>query len=182
MERLWALYQSTDRMFSSRQEPYLVTETNAQAIGSPWDNRPAFDGQWRQAAWAFVAHGARMVEYWHWHTLHFGAETYWGGVLPHSGRPGRAYAELARLGAEFEAAGPLVAGIEPDADVALVYSVPSKWLMQKYPPLAGPDGGPDAASYTASSTPSTGACSTPDGRPASTTRASCTTRAASGRG
>ena len=28
-----------------------------------------------------------MIEYWHWHTLHFGAETYWGGVLPHSGRP-----------------------------------------------------------------------------------------------
>ncbi|WP_194911028.1 beta-galactosidase [Catenulispora rubra] len=144
---VWALYQSADRMFSSRQEPYLVTETNAQAIGSPWDNRPGFDGQWRQAAWAFVARGARMIEYWHWHTLHFGAETYWGGVLPHSGRPGRVYAELARLGAEFEAAGPLVAGIEPDADVALVYSVPSKWLMQKYPPLATPDGGPDAASY-----------------------------------
>jgi hypothetical protein len=32
---------------------------------------------------------------------------YWGGVLPHSGRPGRAYAELSRLGAEFHAAGPL---------------------------------------------------------------------------
>jgi hypothetical protein len=79
---VWALYQSADRMFSSRQEPYLITETNAQAIGSPWDNRPAFDGQWRQAAWAFVARGARMIEYWHWHTLHFGAETYWGEVLP----------------------------------------------------------------------------------------------------
>ena len=33
-----------------------------------------------------------MIEYWHWHTLHFGTETYWGGVLPHSGRPGRTYA------------------------------------------------------------------------------------------
>ena len=42
-----------------------------------------------------------MIEYWHWHTLHFGAETYWGGVLPHSGRPGRTYRELARLGAEL---------------------------------------------------------------------------------
>ena len=46
-----------------------------------------------------------MVEYWHWHTLHFGAETYWGGVLPHSGRPGRAYREIARLGAELARAG-----------------------------------------------------------------------------
>ena len=144
---VWALYRSADRIFSSRQEPFLVTETNAQAIGAPWDNKPAFDGQWRQAAWAFVARGARMIEYWHWHTLHFGAETHWGGVLPHSGRPGRVYAEIARLGAEFETAGSLVAGIEPDADVALVYSTPNKWLMEKYPPLATADGGPDHASY-----------------------------------
>ena len=144
---VWALFQSADRIFSSRQEPFLVTETNAQAISSSWDNRPGYDGQWRQAAWALVARGARMIEYWHWHTLHFGAETYWGGVLPHSGRPGRVYAEIARLGAEFDAAGALVAGIRPDADIAMVYSMPSKWLMQKYPPLAKPDGGPDPAAY-----------------------------------
>ncbi|MFJ3802487.1 beta-galactosidase [Streptomyces sp. NPDC090088] len=146
-ERAWAVSQIGDWMYSSRQAPFLVTETNAGTIGPSWDNRPAFDGQWRQAAWALVARGARMVEYWHWHTLHFGAETYVGGILPHSGRPGRAYHELARLGAEFETAGPLVAGLEPDADVTLVYSTPSKWLMQKYPPLADPDGGPDPKAY-----------------------------------
>ncbi|WP_158850200.1 beta-galactosidase [Saccharothrix deserti] len=144
---VWALHQTADWMFSSRQEPFLVTETNAQSIGFAWDNRPAFDGQWRQAAWALVSRGARMIEYWHWHTLHFGAETYWGGILPHSGQPGRTYAELARLGAEFDTAGPLVAGLEPDADITMVYSTPSKWLMQKYPPLSTPDGGPDPASY-----------------------------------
>ncbi|MER6186587.1 beta-galactosidase [Streptomyces sp. NPDC001652] len=144
---VWALYQTADWMFSSRQEPFLVTETNAGSIGMPWDNRPAYDGQWRQAAWALVGRGARMIEYWHWHTLHFGAETYWGGILPHTGQPGRTYAELARLGAEFDAAGPLVAGLEPDADITMVYSTPSKWLMEKYPPLAKPDGEPDPTAY-----------------------------------
>jgi beta-galactosidase len=144
---VWALYQSADWMFSSRQEPFLVTETNAGSIGCPWDNRPAYDGQWRQAAWALVSRGARMIEYWHWHTLHFGAETYWGGILPHTGRPGRTYAELARLGAEFDTAGPLVAGLEPDADITMLYSTPSKWLMQKHPPLPTSDGGPDASAY-----------------------------------
>ncbi|MER5787430.1 beta-galactosidase [Streptomyces sp. NPDC001980] len=144
---VWSMYQTADWMFSSRQEPFLVTETNANSIGFPWDNRPGFDGQWRQAAWAHVARGARMIEYWQWQTLRFGAETYWGGVLPHSGRPGRTYAEIARLGAEFEKAGPLVAGLEPDADITMVYSTPSKWLMQKYPPLATADGDPDPASY-----------------------------------
>ena len=88
-----------------------------------------------------------MIEYWHWHTLHFGAETYWGGILPHNGRPGRTYAELAALGAEFETAGALVAGLEPDADITMVYSTPSKWLMQKYPPLSTSDGEPDPAAY-----------------------------------
>jgi beta-galactosidase len=141
------LYLSADRMFSSRQEPFLVTETAAMHIGYPWDSRPAFDGQWRQAAWALVSRGATMIEYWHWHTLPFGAETYWGGVLPHSGLPGRTYDELARLGAEFERAGELVASLKPDADIAMLFSLPSKWLMQKYPALSNSQGEPDYASY-----------------------------------
>ncbi|TDX03395.1 beta-galactosidase [Kribbella sp. VKM Ac-2566] len=143
----WALYLSADRMYSSKQSPFLVTETNAQAIGAPWQNRPAYDGQWRQAAWALVSRGAKMIEYWHWHTLHFGTETYWGGVLPHSGQPGRMYREVTQLGAEFEAAGSLVADLTPDSDVTMLYSTPSKWLMQKYPALAHADGSPDERSY-----------------------------------
>jgi beta-galactosidase len=143
----WALYLSADRMYSSRQEPFLVTETNAHSIGYPWNVRPAFDGQWRQAAWALISRGATMIEYWHWHTLHFGAETYWCGVLPHNGRPGRTYREIARIGQELETAGALVAGLTPDADITMVYSLPSKWLMQKYPPLPRDDGGPDERAY-----------------------------------
>src|SRR3954452_14613451 len=58
----WALFQVGDVMFSSRGEPFLVTETDAQSIGGPSTNAPAYPGQWRQAAWALVARGARMVE------------------------------------------------------------------------------------------------------------------------
>ena len=143
----WALYLSADRMYSSKQAPFLITETNASHIGFSWDSRPAYDGQWRQAAWALVARGARMIGYWHWHTLHFGTETYWGGILPHSGAPGRTYAELARLGHEFRQAGDLVAGLTPDADVAVLYSLPTRWIMQKYPALSHPDGTPDERAY-----------------------------------
>ena len=46
-----------------------------------------------------------MIEYWHWHTNHFGTETYWIGILPHDQQPGRVYNELSRLGAEFRKAG-----------------------------------------------------------------------------
>jgi beta-galactosidase len=143
----WALYLSADRMFGSRQEPFLVTETNAQSIGFPWNNRPGYDGQWRQAAWALISRGATMIEYWHWHTLHFGAETYWSGVLPHSGRPGRTYREIARIGAELRALGDLVDGLTPDAEVAILWDNPSKWLMQRFPALSADDGSPDARAY-----------------------------------
>ncbi|MFI7413316.1 beta-galactosidase [Streptomyces sp. NPDC049627] len=64
-------------------------------MGFAWDNRLGYDGQWRQAAWAHVARGPRMIEYWQWQTLRFGAETYWSGVLPHSG-PARPYVRRTR--------------------------------------------------------------------------------------
>jgi beta-galactosidase len=123
----WSLFLSADRMYASKQAPFLITETNAGAIGGPSINFPAFDGQWRQAAWAFVARGAEMIEYWHWHTNHFGTETYWVGVLPHDQQPGRVYAELSRLGGDFRMAGSRVVGLRPDAQVGLLYSARSKW-------------------------------------------------------
>jgi beta-galactosidase len=114
-------------MFASKQAPFLITETNAGAIGGPSVNFPAYDGQWRQAAWAFVARGAEMIEYWHWHTNHFGTETYWIGILPHDQQPGRVYDVLARLGRDFQVAGSQVVGLEPDARVGLLYSARAKW-------------------------------------------------------
>lgn len=136
----WALYATADRMYGSRQEPFLVTETNAQAIGHSWQNEPAYDGQWRQVAWALVARGAAMIEYWHWHTLHAGAETYWGGIIPHSQEPGRVYDQIAALGAEFAAAGDRVTGLTPDSDVAILFSNQSKWALEEYPHLGGASG------------------------------------------
>ncbi|QCB93001.1 beta-galactosidase [Cellulomonas shaoxiangyii] len=142
----WSVVHSADRMYSSKQAPFLVTETNAGAIGGPAANFPAYDGQWRQVAWAMVARGARMIEYWHWHTLHHGAETYWVGVLPHDQQPGRVYDQLAALGAELRAAGDAVAGLVPDAGVGLLWSNASKWALTFQPSLA--DGAePDPRTY-----------------------------------
>lgn len=143
----WALFQVADVMWSSRDEPFLVTETDAQAIGGPSTNLPAYPGQWRQAAWALVARGARMVEYWHWRTLHYGAETYWGGVLPHSGVPGRAYREIAGLGAELARAGGLLAEATPEADVAIWHHGASRWALAGQPPLQTESGEGDPLSY-----------------------------------
>jgi beta-galactosidase len=142
----WSVLQSADRMYSSKGAPFLVTETNAGAIGGPAANFPAFDGQWRQVAWAMVARGAQMIEYWHWHTLHFGTETYWVGILPHDQQPGRVYEQLAQLGGELRTAGDAVAGLTPDAQVGLLYSNASKWGLTFQPALSvGTE--PDPRSY-----------------------------------
>lgn len=128
----WALYQSADWMYGTRHEPFLVTETGAQSIGFSSMNQSAYPGQRRQAAWALMSRGAQMIEYWHWHTLHFGPETYWGGVIPHSQRPGRTYRELAEVGAELAALGDRVAGLRPDAQVGILYDHASKWSLEKF--------------------------------------------------
>jgi beta-galactosidase len=143
----WALHQLADLMYSSRQAPFLITETNASSIGHSPMNFSPYDGQWRQAAWALVARGARMIEYWHWHTLHFGAETYWGGVLPHSQKPGRTYRELAQLGHEFEVAGGVVATTTPEYDLTFLYDSDSKFALASQAPFAAPGQYFDADSY-----------------------------------
>ena len=136
----WAVANLADLMYSSKQAPFLVTETNAGSIGFSATNQSPYDGQWRQMAWLLVARGARMVEYWHWHTLPFGAEAHWGGVLPHSGIPGRAYREIARIGAELGTVGDAFADATPDHDVAVLYDSDSKFALSTQGPVPGGDG------------------------------------------
>ncbi|PJJ70562.1 beta-galactosidase [Diaminobutyricimonas aerilata] len=142
-----ALFRQADRMYSSKQSRFLVTETDAQSIGGPEFNLPPYPGQLRQAALALVSRGAAMIEYWHWHTLPYGTETYWGGVLPHSLVPGRVYAELSQLGADLAAMGDTLDGFEPDADVAILWSNDSRFAFEFAPPLADADGRPDRMAY-----------------------------------
>ena len=125
-----------------------------------------------------------MIEYWHWHTLHFGTETYWGGD-PSAQRPARA--------ATYRGARPARRGVGRRRRARRrprPRTPTSRWSTRcrasgscrstrRWRP---PDGGPDAARLPrASSIPSTAAPSTPAGRCASSTPGSCSTRAVSGR-
>ncbi|GAA4484500.1 beta-galactosidase [Microbacterium panaciterrae] len=140
------LFRQADRIYSSKQQRYLVTETNAQSIDGPFCNFPPYPGQLKQAAFAFISRGAAMIEYWHWHTLPFGAETYWGGVLPHSLVPGRVYDEVSELGGELKALGGSLDGYVPDADAAILWSTSSRYALQFMPPFGRADQ-PDDESY-----------------------------------
>lgn len=111
---------------SLKRTNYLVTETNAQTIG--WDSRtqyPPYPGQMRLGVYTHVAAGANMVSYWHWHSLHYGQETYWKGILSHDLQPNRTYAEFSRVAAELKKIGPQIANLKKDNKVAILFSADS---------------------------------------------------------
>jgi beta-galactosidase len=112
-----------DYIRSLKQTNYLITETNAEAIG--WDSAtqfPPYDGQLRLDVYTHISSGANMVEYWHWHSIHYGQETYWKGVLGHDLEPGRAYAEVSRTAHELQSVGPEIVDFKRKNDVAILYS------------------------------------------------------------
>lgn len=116
---------------SLKRTNYLVTETNAEAIG--WDSKrqfPPYDGQLRLDVYTHVSAGANMVEYWHWHSLHYGQETYWKGVLGHDLQPGRAYEEVSRTAHELQRIGPEIANLRIKNEVAILYSRDSYWGIE----------------------------------------------------
>jgi beta-galactosidase len=119
---------------SLKRTNYLVTETNAQTIG--WDSKgqfPPYDGQLRLDFYTHIASGANMVEYWHWHSLHYGQETYWKGVLSHDLEPNRAYAEVTRIAHELARVGPEIVNTRRPNKVALLYSNDSFYGIEYMP-------------------------------------------------
>jgi beta-galactosidase len=116
---------------SLKRTNYLVTETNAQTIG--WDSKeqfPPYDGQLRLDVYTHLSSGANMVEYWHWHSIHYGQETYWKGVLSHDLEPNRAYAEISRTAHELQRIGPEIVDLKRTSKVAILYSNDSHYGIE----------------------------------------------------
>jgi len=112
---------------SLRHSNYLVTETTAQTTG--WDSRaqtPPYPGQLRLAVYANIGSGANLVAYWHWHSLHYGQETYWKGVLSHDLEPGRVYSEVSQIAQELKKVGPELVSLGKKNRVAILYSLDSR--------------------------------------------------------
>jgi beta-galactosidase len=134
----WVVSFRGDLGWSGRQANFFVAETNALSIAGSAANYPAYDNQWRQVAYTFISRGANAIVYWHWHTLHYGAETYWGGMLPHGYEPNRPFRELSRLGQELRRHGDRLTDLEPEAEVGLLYSQASKHALRFQPCLDAP--------------------------------------------
>jgi beta-galactosidase len=126
---------------SLKYSNFLVTETNAQTLG--WDSAgqfPPYDGQLRLDVYTHLSSGANMVEYWHWHSIHSGQETYWKGVLGHDLEPNRAYAEVSRTAHELGKIGPRLVDLKIKNQVAILYSVDSANALNIMP-FERPDSG-----------------------------------------
>ena len=133
LDGAWQALQG-DYSRSLKHQNFLVTETNAQTLG--WDSAgqfPPYDGQMRLDVFTDLSSGANMVEYWHWHSIHAGQETYWKGVLSHDLQPNRAYAEVSRTAHELEKIGPEIVNLKITNNVAILYSVDSSNALSFMP-------------------------------------------------
>ena len=97
---------------------YLVIETEAQGFAQ-WVPYP---GQLRLQAFSHLASGANMVSYWHWHSIHNSAETYWKGLLSHDFEPNATYNEARTIGSDFQRIGEQLVNLAITNDVAILVS------------------------------------------------------------
>lgn len=97
---------------------YLVIETEAQGFPQ-WVPYP---GQLRLQAFSHLASGADMVSYWHWHSIHNSAETYWKGLLSHDFEPNATYNEAKTIGNDFNKLGSHLVNLKKKNDVAVLFS------------------------------------------------------------
>ena len=127
-----------DMIRSLKHKPYLVLETQAQGFPA----RTPFPGQLRLNAYAHLANGAKMVEYWPWHSIHNSFETYWKGVLSQDLTPNAIYREAAVFGREWKEHGKEFALAAKKPRAAVLVSNRSLTAMQyfKIDALSG-DGG-----------------------------------------
>lgn len=97
---------------------YLVVETEAQGFPQ-W---VPYAGQLRLQAFSHIASGANMLSYWHWHSIHNSAETYWKGLLSHDFQPNPTYNEAITIGRDFKKIGSKIASLKKTNKVAVLFS------------------------------------------------------------
>ncbi|MBL7815598.1 MAG: beta-galactosidase [Saprospiraceae bacterium] len=97
---------------------FFVIETEAQGFPQ-WVPYP---NQLRLQAFSHLAAGANMVSYWHWHSIHNSAETYWKGLLSHDFEPNPTYKEAQTIGKDFLRLSDKLINIKKKNDVAILFS------------------------------------------------------------
>ena len=123
-----------DYLRSVKNKNYLVTETTGQTTG--WDSKeqaPPYNGQVRLNVYSNIGSGANMVAYWHWHSLHYGQETYWKGILSHDLDTNRVYNEMKKTALELKKIGKHLVNLKIKPEVAILFSYDSNHALNIMP-------------------------------------------------
>ncbi len=116
-----------------KRENFWVMETQPGSVNWAPVNTTLDPGETRAMAWQAVGHGADAVLYWQWRDALNGQEQYHGALVGPDGAPLPIYAEISRIGSDFERAAPALKGTKPSAQVALLVSYDSRWAIDLQP-------------------------------------------------
>ncbi len=127
------LAATLDLVASLKGKPFWVMEQQAGPTGWQILARTPKPGQLALWAAQSIAHGADTVVFFRWRTCTIGTEQYWHGILPHDGKPGRRYQELASLVAALKPVMPRFEGSLGRAEVAILHSYEQNWAIEIQP-------------------------------------------------
>ncbi len=108
---------------------FWVMETQPGFVNWHSDNNSLNKGEVRAMAWNAIGHGSEAVEYWQWRSALNGQEQYHGTLVGPDGTPVPLYSEIQQIGADFDKAGPALAGTTVHSEVALLNDYPSRWAI-----------------------------------------------------
>ncbi|MGT2742524.1 beta-galactosidase [Streptococcus plurextorum] len=112
-----------------KKDNYLVVETQAQGFS----NMLPYKNQLILQAYSHLASGANGVMYWHWHSIHNSAESYWRGLLSHDFAENKTYQEAVTVGNELKRLSPKLVNLKKDNRVALLVSNESLTALKHFP-------------------------------------------------
>ena len=122
-----------DLMRGLKRQNMWVMETTAGPRGGGNASGMLDVGEMRAAMWHDIGHGADVVSYWQWRDALNGQEQNHGAIVDVDGLPDPIYPEMVQVGTEFDKASPVLAGTKVDAQVAILQSYDSRWVIKWQP-------------------------------------------------
>ncbi len=132
-EKNHVLAATLDVVRGYKNQPFWIMEQQSGITGWEVMGRSPAPGQ--LSAWALqsVAHGADAIIFFRWRTCAMGTEQYWHGILPHSGNPGRRYAELKDMMTVMHPIMEELQGSMPNPEVGIVFSFEQEYAFRIQP-------------------------------------------------
>lgn len=129
-ESLYSHAFHLDLMRGIQEKNFWIMEQLSGPVGSWSSMSPAlFPGMLKGYALQAVAHGADTIIHFRWRTAVAGAEMYWHGLIDHSNKPGRRFAEFQDLCREVNALSELDGSVVKNR-VALLYSARQEYAFK----------------------------------------------------